>query len=85
MENIIYMLQDVAFPQDEMWHFHETSHIIYTRCGQPNVVREKTTTITIMVYLANVATYNWNLWVSTHFIFHFRMARSIVYNVDVSI
>jgi len=41
MENIIYTLRDMAFPRDEMWHFHETSRIIYMRHGQPNGVREK--------------------------------------------
>ena len=73
----------ILFTHYGTWHFHETSSIIYTRRGQPNGVWEKIT-ITTAVYLANVATCNWNLWASTQFIFHFRMARSIVYNVGVS-
>jgi len=56
MENIIYTLQDVAFPRHETWHFHKTSSIIYMRRDQPNGIREKIT-ITTAVYLANVATY----------------------------
>ena len=31
MENIISTRPDMVFAQDQMWHFHETNHGIYSR------------------------------------------------------